>query len=136
MSSQFIICKWLVRRISTTFQYHFKICLLWFLHEKECSFYTHLFCCTEMGWLSISSTAIWVTGSDTSSVAFRARTKLTSKFWVTSNFLGTKMCIMRLIGVFQTILNWFHFQTTEIFADNQNCQSVSRPLGNKIPMVF
>ena len=50
--------------ISTTFQHHFKICLLWFLHEKECCFYTHLFCCTEMRWLFISSTAIWVTVSD------------------------------------------------------------------------
>ena len=36
------------RAISTTFQHHFKICLLWFLHEKECSFYTHLFYCTEI----------------------------------------------------------------------------------------
>ena len=36
------------RRISTTFQHHFKICLLWFLYEKKYSFYTHLFCCTEM----------------------------------------------------------------------------------------
>ena len=36
------------RRISTTFQHHFKICLLLLLNEKECSFYTHLFCCTEM----------------------------------------------------------------------------------------
>ena len=26
------------RRISTTFQHHCKICLLWFLHEKDCSF--------------------------------------------------------------------------------------------------
>ena len=64
--------------ISTTFQHHFKMCLLWFLHEKECSFYTHLFCCTEIRWLFISSTAIWVTGSDTGSVACRARSKLTS----------------------------------------------------------
>ena len=40
------------RRISTTFQQHFKS-LLWFLYEKEWFFYTHLFCCTEM-----SSTAI------------------------------------------------------------------------------
>ena len=46
------------RRISTTFQHHFKICLLQFFHEKECSFYTHLFYCTEMTWLFISSTAI------------------------------------------------------------------------------
>ena len=65
-------------RISTTFQHRFKICLSWFLHEKECSFYTHLFCCTEMRWLFISSTAVWVTGSDTGSVASRAKTKLTS----------------------------------------------------------
>ena len=43
--------------ISTIFQHHFKICLLWFLPEKECSFYTHLFWCTEMRWLFISSTA-------------------------------------------------------------------------------
>ena len=41
--------------------------------EKECSFYTHLFCCTAMRWLFISSTAIWITGSDNSSVASRAR---------------------------------------------------------------
>ena len=44
------------RRISTTFQHHYKICLLWFLHEKECSFYTYLFNCTEMRWLFTSST--------------------------------------------------------------------------------
>ena len=36
------------RRISTTFQRRFKICLLWFLYRKECSFYTHLFSCTKM----------------------------------------------------------------------------------------
>ena len=66
------------RRSSTKFQLHFKICLLWFLHGKECIFYTHLFCYTEMRRLFISSTAIWITGSDTGSVASRARTKLTS----------------------------------------------------------
>ena len=66
-----------IRRILRTFQHHFKICLLWILHKKECSFYTHLFCCTEIKWLFINSTAIWVTGSDTSSVAFRARSQLT-----------------------------------------------------------
>ena len=43
------------------------------LHEKERSFYTHLFCCTEMRWLFISSTTIWVPSSDTSSAASRAR---------------------------------------------------------------
>ena len=36
------------RRISSSFQDHFKIYLLWFLHEKNCSFYTYLFWCTEM----------------------------------------------------------------------------------------
>ena len=68
--------------ISTTFQHHFKICLLWFLPEKECSFYTHLFWCTEMRWLFISSTASSATGSATGSangsVASRARTELIS----------------------------------------------------------
>ena len=29
---------------SDGFQHHFKICLLWLLHEKECSFHTYLFC--------------------------------------------------------------------------------------------
>ena len=62
----------LFRRISTSFHHHFIIWLLWLLHEKECSFYTYLFCCTEMRWLFISSSAIWVTGSDTGSVASRA----------------------------------------------------------------
>ena len=71
-SSPFIICK--CKRISTTFQHHFKICFLWFLHEKECSFYTYFFfCCSEMRWMFIISTAIWFTGWDTSSVASRAR---------------------------------------------------------------
>ena len=51
------------------------VCLLWFLQEKKCSFYTYLFCCTEMRWLFISSSAIWVTSSNTGSVASRARTK-------------------------------------------------------------
>ena len=36
------------RGISTSFHCHFKICLLWLLHEKQCSFYIHLFYCTEM----------------------------------------------------------------------------------------
>ena len=71
--SLFIIYKWLVqnfRRISTLFQKNFKICLF----EKDCSFYTNSFCCSEMRWLFISSTTIWVTGS----VAPRARRQLTS----------------------------------------------------------
>ena len=36
------------KRIPASFQHHFKVCLLWLLHEKECSFCTYLFCCTEM----------------------------------------------------------------------------------------
>ena len=64
---------WSIHHLQMTsskgFQHHFKSCLLWFLHEKEYSFYTNLFYCTEMRWLFISSTAIWVTGSDTNSVA-------------------------------------------------------------------
>ena len=35
-------------------------------------------CCTEMRWMFISSTAIWVTSSDTSSVASRARSHFNS----------------------------------------------------------
>ena len=65
-----------LRRISKTFQHNFKMCSLWFLHKKECSFYTYLFCCTEKKWMFISSTAIWFTSSDTGSVAFRARGQL------------------------------------------------------------
>ena len=33
---------------SEGFQHHFKICLLCLLHVKACSFYTYLFCGTEM----------------------------------------------------------------------------------------
>ena len=36
------------RRISPSFHHHFKICLLWYLHEKEYSFYIYFFYCTEM----------------------------------------------------------------------------------------
>ena len=46
--------------IFKSFQHHFNVCLLWFLHKKRSSFYTHLFCFTEMRWMFISSTAIWV----------------------------------------------------------------------------
>jgi hypothetical protein len=74
-SSSFIIRKWLVQKdfnnISASFQNLF-------LHEKKCNFYTHLFYCTEIRWLFIGSTAIWVNGLDTGSAASRARTKLTS----------------------------------------------------------
>ena len=69
------------RRISTTLQDYFKICLLWFLHKKECSVCTPLFWCTEMRWLFISSIAIWVTDSDTGSVASKARSQLTKPKW-------------------------------------------------------
>ena len=58
------------KRISTWFQHDFKICLLWFLLKEDCSF-------AEMRWMFISSTAIWVTSSDTGSVASRARRQLT-----------------------------------------------------------
>ena len=75
-SIPFIICRWLVQKdfnnISASFQNLFVVFFTWK------SFYTHLFCSTEMRWLFISSTAIWVTGSDTGSVASRARTELTS----------------------------------------------------------
>ena len=40
--------------------------------------YSYLFCCTEMIWMFIISTTIWVNGWDTSSVASRARSELTS----------------------------------------------------------
>ena len=68
---------------SEGFQQHFSIvsrfvCCCFYMKKNVCSFFTHLFCCIEMRWLFISSTAIWVTGSDTGSVASRARTKLTS----------------------------------------------------------
>ena len=63
---------------SKGFQNHLKICLLWLLHEKECSFCTYLFCCTEMTWMFIISTTVWVNGWVTSSVASRARSELTS----------------------------------------------------------
>ena len=69
------------RRISVSFQHHFKIYLLWLLHEKECSFYSYLFCCTEMRWLFISSSAIWVTGSNIGSVSSRATKELTRSKW-------------------------------------------------------
>jgi hypothetical protein len=53
----FIICKWLVQKdfnnISVSFQKFVVV-----LHEKERSFYTHLFCCTEMRWLFISATKV------------------------------------------------------------------------------
>ena len=62
---------------SERFHHHFKICLLWFLQEKGCSVSTYLFCCAEMSGMFISSNAIWVTSSDTGSIASRARTELT-----------------------------------------------------------
>ena len=69
--------KWLVQKdfsiISTSFQTLFVVIVTW----KRISFYPYLFCCTEMRWFFISSSAIWVTGSDISSVASRARSELT-----------------------------------------------------------
>ena len=67
---------------SKGFLHHFNIIsnflLSWLLNEKESSFCTYLFCSTEMTWMFIISTAIWVNGWDTSSVASRARSELTS----------------------------------------------------------
>ena len=40
--------------------------------------FTLIFYCIRMRWMFISSTTIWVTGSDTSSVASRARSQRTS----------------------------------------------------------
>ena len=45
--------------------------------QKECSFYTNLFRCTEMRWMFTSSTAIFSNGSDTSSVASKGKSQLT-----------------------------------------------------------
>ena len=100
-------------------QQHFSICLLWFLPEKECSFYTHLFCCTEMRWLFISSTAIWTTGS----VASRARTKLTSskchwtRIWATYNVNETTQSLKRnLLFVMAWHKNYTYYKKNdEIF---------------------
>ena len=67
---------------SKGFQHHFNIIskffLLWLLHEKESSFCTYLFCSTEMTWMFIISTAVWVNSWDTRSVASRPRSELTS----------------------------------------------------------
>ena len=93
---------------SEGFRHPFKICLMWLLHKEECSFYTYLFCCTEMRWMFISLTAIWVTGSDTGSVASRARSKLTStkcewtRIWTIYNVDETT----------PRVLKFFHFICT------------------------
>ena len=73
-SGPFNICKWLVQKDFKNISASFKTCFLWFLLEKECSFYTALICCTEMRRMFISSTTISVTGL----VASRARCQLTS----------------------------------------------------------
>ena len=64
---------------SEDFQQHFSIISKFdrFLCKKEYSFYTQLFCCTELRWMFISSTSIWVTDSDIGSVASKARSQLT-----------------------------------------------------------
>ena len=49
---------------------------------------THLFCSTEMRWLFISSTDIWVTGSDTGSFGYRAMTELTTMWSVNDGLFG------------------------------------------------
>ena len=77
-SSLFIICK--LRKISAPFQHRLKfVCCDFYM--KKYSFYSYIFCFFEIRWLFISSKDIWVTGSDNSSVASRARRKMTrSKF--------------------------------------------------------
>ena len=67
-SSLFIIFKWLVQKDFNIISASFQKKLLWFLDEKECS--------SEMRWMFISSTALWVTSADTNSVASRPRSKL------------------------------------------------------------
>ena len=65
---------------SEVFQHHFSIIskiVCCGCYMKKCSFYTYFFCCTEMTCLFISSSAIWVTGSDTGSVFSRAIGELT-----------------------------------------------------------
>ena len=74
--SLFIIFKRLVQKDFNIISASFQKNLLWFLHEKECSVYTNLFCISEMRWMFISSTALWVTSADTNSVASRLRSKL------------------------------------------------------------
>ena len=60
-----------------------------FESKNPLSVYTYPFFCTEMRWMFISSSAIWVTGSDTDSVASRARSELTrskcewTRIWTT-----------------------------------------------------
>ena len=90
--SLFIICKWLAQKdfsnISASFQNLFVVVVKW---KGICTFYTYLFCCTEMRWLFISLSAIWATDSDTSLVACRARTELTrskcewTRIWTIQN---------------------------------------------------
>ena len=63
-------------RIPTTF--HLQTLLVVVFRYKRMNFYTHLFCCIEMRFMFVSSTAILVTTSDTSSVASKARSQLTN----------------------------------------------------------
>ena len=89
------------------------MCLQWFLNEKECSFYSYLL----LKWgLFISSTAIWVTGSDARSVASRGRTELISSkyiharssIWKLKNIpkqdasLQERDCSLNLLSFYQT----------------------------------
>ena len=67
---------------SKGFQLHFYIiskfvCCGCYL-KKNAAFALNSFSCTEMTWMFIISTTIWVNGWDTSSVASRARSELTS----------------------------------------------------------
>ena len=94
LNNLFVICKWLVQKdfniISASFQNLFVVVfymkknkaftlisfavLKWvFISQK---IFTYLLS-TEMRWMFISSTVIWVNGSDSNSVASRARSELT-----------------------------------------------------------
>ena len=69
------------KRISARFQHHFRICLLWFLHKKECTFYNYRFCCTELRWMLINLTAICFTSLDTGLVAARSELTISKCEW-------------------------------------------------------
>ena len=90
----------------------------WNEYTEYLGFYTHLFCCTEMRWLFISSTAIWVTGSDTGSVTSRARTELTSSERFQQHFsIISKFCC--------TERRWLFISSTAIWVCGSDTGSVA-----------
>ena len=74
--------------------------------------YTQIFSCTEMRWLFTCSIAIWVTRSDTRSVASRARTELTcskcdcTRIWAIENVDETTPSSKWPL-VFLALRNWY-----------------------------